>query len=76
MRLRKTYQAPEVVHMLRALIERSLEWATGLCIFDGDIQKTYDHVKHHKLTVALRNCAICATSGARRPLPSSPPSDA
>ncbi len=43
---RKGYQGHEIVSILRFLVEKSLEFDEPLMVFDGDIHKAYDKVRH------------------------------
>ena len=50
---RKTYQAHEVVSLLRLIIEKAAEWQRSLIIIDGDVWKAYDRLRHKPLAVTL-----------------------
>ena len=41
---RKHYQGIEIVHCIRLLIEKALEWGTGIVILSLDIKKAFDSV--------------------------------
>lgn len=43
---RKGYQTHEVVSSLRMVIEKAVEFDEPLFVFDGDLHKAYDRVKH------------------------------
>ena len=43
---RKGYQAHEVVSTIRLLAEKAIEIDEALFIFDGDLHKAYDKVRH------------------------------
>ena len=47
------HQPHEVVYILRALIERSIEWNIPIWILDGDIQKAYDNTRHNCILGAI-----------------------
>eukprot|EP00969_Alexandrium_andersonii_P295068 13042438-Alexandrium_andersonii.AAC.1 len=41
---RKGYQVAETVQILRSLVEKSVEWGTGLVVAKLDMRKAYDSV--------------------------------
>ena len=43
---RPSYQATEVLFIIRQMTEKAREWGTGLYIMDGDLYKAYDGVEH------------------------------
>eukprot|EP00973_Karenia_brevis_P022841 3142199-Karenia_brevis.AAC.1 len=46
---RANFQGHEVIHILRSLAEKALEWGTTLCVLDGDIEKAYDNTRHNMI---------------------------
>ena len=48
------FQAHDIVCIVRALIETSLEWLRHMLIIDGDIDKLYDNTKRGLVVSALR----------------------
>ena len=43
----------DAVHILRIVVEKSNEWAEGLCVAAVDVQKAFDRVHHMRILQAL-----------------------
>ena len=43
---RKGYQTHEVVSSIRNIVEKAVEFEESVFMFDGDLHKAYDRVKH------------------------------
>ena len=55
---RKSYQAHEIVFILRNLVEKAIEWNIPVFVLAGEIHKAYDNTRHFHIVASLQEKGV------------------